>query len=204
MSEERKNTQSGFRIKWADKEIEYYGDSVQAIFEEVFGHIKNLPTQGSTASHSLTSQQQEPQPPRSEAPTAEGIEYERIARDLDTSKDLARKVIELRSDSKFNTLVPFLVKKPKDAEEAILLITYALQVGIQQKSIEPSYMKRLLRGPNGIPLPGREFGLALQALRGKHFVDASQAEKGRYKPFWLNDDGLKEARKQIKAKTTEK
>ena len=75
---------------------------------------------------------------------------------------------------------------------------------MQQKSVEVSYMKRLLKGPNGIPLPGRDFGLALRSLRRKHFIDASQAKKGRDKPFWLNDDGLKEARTQIKTKTTEK
>ena len=40
----------------------------KAIFEEVFGHIKNLPIPGSTASQALTSQQQEARLPRPEAP----------------------------------------------------------------------------------------------------------------------------------------
>ena len=86
MTEERKNAHSGFRIKWADKETEYYGDSVQEVFKEVLDHIKNLPVQGSTTGEPSTEKQQETDPPTPRGPPAEGRENDQIVRNLDTPK----------------------------------------------------------------------------------------------------------------------
>lgn len=197
MSEEKKHAY-GFRIKWADREIEYYGDSAEDIFKEVFEHVKGIP---------IASLYEPPTPQPKEgqkAPTsetlkhAEGEEYDRIVRESKISKEEIVKIIEFRRDTKYETPAPFLPKHPTEIEDAVLLVSYALQVGFQQTSVDVSYLKKLLRDPNGYQLPSRTLGRILDNLRRKNWLLASQAKKGRNKPFTLSEDGLEEARKLLK------
>jgi len=199
MSEEKKHVY-GFRIKWADREIEYYGDTANEIFKEVFEYIKTVPITYVQTTQ-VPTRQIPATPPTTvplEAPVAiEGIEYERLANDAKISREEILKVIEFRKTDLFPELIPFLPKHP-DIRDAIFLTSYAMQVGLQKNQIEVLYLKKVLKGPNGYPMPGREFGLILEDLRKQDVIIASGTQK-RNKPFSLSSKGLERARKLIKA-----
>jgi hypothetical protein len=200
MSEEKK-TPCGFRIKWADREIEYHGDSALEVFRTVFEYVKSVPTTYIPAIQPpIQSPTSEPVKPFM-APIV-GSEFSRIALDSKVAIEQISKIIELRKDAKYQTPAPFLPKHPKE-EEAALLVSYVLQVELQQTPIDVSYLKDLLQDPNGYQLPGRAFGLLLQDMRDtKHWILASQAKKGRNKPFSLSEQGLEEARNLLKEIST--
>jgi len=198
MSEEKKHIY-GFRIKWADREIEYYGDSAADIFKEVFEHVKGIPiiSPPGTPTPQVTEGQKAPTPEISKR--IEGEEYDRIARDTKIQKEQIIKIIEFRKIPMYETLAPFLPKHPTKIEDAALLVSYALQVGLQKTSLDVSYLKKLLKDPNGYQLPSRTLGKVLDGLRRKDWLLASQAKKGRNKPFTLSQPGLEQARKLLKA-----
>lgn len=200
MSEEKKQI-AGFKIRWADREIEYYGDSIQDVFRTVFEHVKNVPIANAPpAQPRIPSGPQEPV--KTPITTDESTEFDRIVLDSKLTKERIAKIIELKKIAKYKTLAPFLPKHPK-MEEAALLISYVLQVELQQTPIEVSYLRDLLQDPNGYQLPGRAFGLVLQDIRDyKHWILASQAKKGRNKPFTLSEQGLEEAKRLLKADET--
>jgi len=193
MSEEKKH---GFRIKWADREIEYYGDSVQEVFETVFNYVKNVPI-------SYVQPTQPSGPPTiqpTETPTpiiAEGVEYERLANDAQVTKEQVLAVIKFVKRNGFSDMVPYLPGHP-EIRDAVVLVSHAIQVGLQKTPIEVTYLKKLLKGPNGYPLPGNQLGEILRDFRKTDVTIASQI-KGRYKPFTLGKKGLDRARKLLKA-----
>lgn len=196
---EEKTPRYGFRIKWADREVEYYGESVHEVFEEVFGHVKSIPIASAISTPSPEGQEGEHKTPPSEIHKilVEGTEYDRIGRDSGIPKEQIVKVIEFKTAPKYDTLVPFLPKHPKE-DEAALLVSYAFQVGLQQGTVDVSFLKRVLKDPNGYLLPSRGLGDILKQLRRKNYLIASQAKKGRNKPFTLSEDGLTAARKLLK------
>jgi hypothetical protein len=200
MSEEKRAT-SGFKIKWADREIEYYGDSVPEVFKTVFDHVKSVPI--TYAQQAQPSAQEPMRPPstliaETRTPAAvEGDEYERIAKDAEVTKDQVLGAIKFEKRDKFPTLVPYLPKHP-DLRDAVVLVSYAVQVGLQKTPIEVSYLKVLLKGPNGYPMPGNELGLILMDFREGDVIIASQTQR-RNKPFTLSTKGIDRARKLLKA-----
>jgi hypothetical protein len=201
MGEEKKTTQFGFKIKWADREIEYYGDSVLDVFNKVFEHVISVPitlaqpaqglTQTSAPAHEVAISTG-PKP----AVTG-GDEYDRISKDAKISKEEILKFIKFEKRDDFEGIIPILPKHP-ESRDAVRLVSYALQVGLQQTPIEVSYLKRLLKGPNGYPLPGNELGLILADFRTGDVLIASQTQ-GRNKPFSLSTKGLDQARDLFKA-----
>jgi len=200
MSENRKEFRSGFRIKWADREIEYYdesGKSVQDVFNMVFEHVKSIPVQ---AVQFITTTPSVPTPQTvvsEEKPVlTEGDEYDRIAKDAGVSKEDVIKVIKFEKREDFPELVPFLPMHP-NTPDAVRLVCYAIQVGLQKTPIEVSYLKKILKGPNGYPLPGRELGIILANFRRDDVIIASQTN-GKYKPFTLSTKGIKQARELLK------
>ncbi|MEM3581106.1 MAG: hypothetical protein QXH40_07230 [Candidatus Bathyarchaeia archaeon] len=198
MSENKKEFRSGFRIKWADREIEYYdesGKSVLDVFNKVFEHIKGIPvgvTQFMTPPSAPT-----PQIGITNKQTLiEGDEYDRIAKDANVAKEDVVKVIKFEKSQDFPDLVPFLPMHP-NTTDAVRLVCYAIQVGLQKTPIEVSYLKKILKGPNGYPLPGRELGLILANFRRNDVIIASQT-KGKYKPFTLSTKGIEQTRELLK------
>jgi hypothetical protein len=197
MKEEKKCT--GFRVKWADREIEYYGESASDVFNKVFEHVKSIPVgvvqpspiQGPSETQQTTTQKQQPSIP------VEGAEYKRIANDAKTPVENVPKTIEFKKIKEFSELVPFLPKHPVN-RDAVVLVSYALQVGLQKTQIEVSYLKKLLKGPNGYPLPGNEYGVILKDFRNYNLIIASQTVD-RNKPFTLSKKGLNRARKLLKS-----
>jgi hypothetical protein len=202
MTEEKKHA-SGFRVKWADREIEYYGDSVQEVFESVFSHVKSVPinyVQQSQPTVQISTEPSAMQPLRTPTPTgAEGVEYGRLVIDSKATKEQVSAVIKFEKRSGFSEFVPYLPGHP-EARDAVVLVSYAVQVGLQKTPIEVTYLKKLLKGPNGYPLPGNMLGMILKDFRNADVTIASQV-KGRYKPFTLGKKGLERARKLLNAGT---
>jgi hypothetical protein len=199
MVEEKKQNQCGFRMKWADREIEYYGDSVLDVFNKVFEHVKSVPIMLIQPNQAATSI---PVPDagvcREQEPAALDVdEYVRISNDAKISKEEVVKIIRFEKREGFQDFVPFLPTHPDLDRDAVRLVTYAQQVGLQRTPIELSYLKKLLKGPNGYPLPGRALGLILEDFRRENVVIASQTQ-GRNKPFSLSEKGLKQARELLR------
>jgi hypothetical protein len=190
MNEEKK---SRFRIKWADREVEYYGDEAKAAYDDLIAHVKSIPIGVMTPPIPGAP----PAPPTSAPPppSAKGRELELISNDSRIPLEQLGQLIEFRTVKDFNEPVPFLPRHPEN-EDATLLISYALQVGLQKSQIEVSYLKKILEGPNGYPLPGRTLGLILLNFRNRKWTITSQT-KGRYKPFSLSSDGGLEAAREL-------
>lgn len=191
MNEEKK---SRFRIKWADREVEYYGDEAKAAYDELIAHVKSIPI--SVSALPIPGAQSAPSPTIAPpSPSARGRELELVSNDSRIPQEQLGQLIEFRTVKDFNELVPFLPRHPEN-EDATLLISYALQVGLQKSQIEVSYLKKILEGPNGYPLPGRTLGLILLSFRNRKWTITSQT-KGRYKPFSLSSDGGLEAAREL-------
>jgi hypothetical protein len=201
MSENKKEFRSGFRIKWADREIEYYdesGKSVLDVFNKVFEHIRSIPIQVTQFTTTPSTPTSPTGIPEGKQTLIEGDEYDRIAKDanIPTKKEDVIKVIKFEKRQDFPDIVPFLPTHP-NTPDAVRLVCYAIQVGLQKTPIEVSHLKKILKGPNGYPLPGRELGLILANFRRDDVIIASQT-KGKYKPFTLSTKGIKQARELLK------
>lgn len=198
MSEE-KRVANGFRIKWADIEIEYYGDSVPEMFRIVFEHVKNVPI---SSAQPVQPQGQKTIVPATTSPPAETVStvgesdaYKRVADDAQVTEEQVLSVIKFEKRPNFPQLVPCLPAHPV-TRDAVMLVSYALQLGLQKTQIELPDVKKLLR-EIGYPLPGNELGLILADFRATDVTIASQT-KGRNKPFSLSTKGLEKARNLVK------
>jgi len=190
MDEDKSNLRSGFRIKWGDREVEYYGDAAKEVFAEVFSTMRNMPTPAQHISNIQGTEKIEPQ----QAPKQfENEVYDRIAKDVGTSVEKVKQVIKLEERKGFPDLVPVLPTHP-DVRHAVRLVGYAIQVGEQKSPIEVSYLKDMLKKVNGYPLAGREFGLILQDFRKSDAIIASKTQE-RNMPITFSTKGLEEARK---------
>jgi hypothetical protein len=200
MTEEKK-TSCGFKIKWADREIEYYGDSVQEVFNTVFEHVKNVPISyaqpvqlpGQISVESKTIPPVEKTTPA----VVENEEYQRLVKDAGVTREKLLTAIKFEKREGFSALVPYLPKHPEESD-AVILVSYALQVGFQKTPIEVADLRAILKGPNGYPLPGNQLGLILLNFRRTGVTIASQTQ-ARYKPFTLSTKGLDKARKLLRA-----
>lgn len=192
MSNEKK---SRFRIKWADREVEYYGDEAKAAYDELIEHVKSIPIQAVTPTPTPSSMPTPTPPPAPQPPVTKDKELELISRDSRVPIEQLAQLIEFKSFKGFPELVPYLPRHP-EARDAALLACYAIQVGLQKSPIEVSYLKKILTGPNGYPLPGNAFGLILLNFRRRDWTITSQT-KGKYKPFTLSSDGGLEAAREF-------
>lgn len=197
MSNEKK---SKFRIKWADREVEYCGDEAKDAYDDLIEHVKNIPIQP-------IIQAQAPQPTTTPTPTAtpqqpvaKTKELELISKDCRIPIEQLGQVIQFKSFEVFPEPVPYLPRHPQDSD-ATLLVCYALQVGLQKSPMEVSYVKKILAQANGYPLPSNAFGVILREFRSKRWTITSQT-RGRYKPFSLSADGGLEAARELLRKSS--
>lgn len=199
MSEKEKNSRSGFRIKWADREIEYYGDSVADVFRVVFDHVKSTPLMAGESIQQTQTQMQQVEVSREGKPATAlfKMEYSRISKDAHISTEQVIKTIKFETRKDFAEPVPILPAHP-ESQNAVMLVSYAIQVGLQKTPIQTAYLKKLLKGPNGYPLPGSEFGRILDNLRKTDIAIASHTV-GRHKPFSLSKKGLEKVRELLKS-----
>jgi hypothetical protein len=196
MSSEKTTPNHGFRIKWGDKEIEYFGDSSKDLFMTVFDYIKSIPSYSPDAGQKGPSGQPPSGAPTSTVSNAELEGYKRIAVDAGVTTDQVQKVIIFEKRPEFPDLVPMMVSHPKD-RDAVKLAAYAMQVGLQKNLIELATFKKILCGPNNYQFPGGTLGGILKDFRKCNYVSAS-ATQGRYKPFNLTKEGLDLARDLIR------
>jgi len=201
MSEEKKQT-SGFKIKWADREIEYYGDNAPDVFKTVFEYVKSAPITNVPSVPPSTQPPTQPltQPPTQEAmkpptSTVEGDVYERIMKDAEVTKEQVLSAIKFEKRAGFSESIPCLPSHPH-VRDAVVLVSYALQLGFQRTLIEVADLKKILR-EDGYPLLGSELGLILRDFRRDNVTITSQT-KGQYKPFSLANKGLDRARNLLK------
>jgi hypothetical protein len=193
MGEENKVRSSGFRIKWADREVECYGEFAQQNFDKVFELLKSTPTINPlTISEQPTSGEKAHQI----ASAASNQEYDRISKDAKVSKEQAIEVIRFEKRDEFEGLVPLLPAHPP-TRDAVRLIVYSVQVGLQKAPIEISFLKNLLVKVNGYPLPGGELGSILKDFRRDNVTITSQTQ-GRNMPISLSTKGLDQARQLVK------
>jgi hypothetical protein len=183
----------GFRIKWADKEVEYYGPSAQQNFDKVMDLIKIAKDEKTKEVPPVTTSLD------TSSPNIQAVDspaYERISKDAKISEEQVKKAISFEKRDGFEGLVPILPEHP-ETRDAIRLIIYALQVGIQKTPVEISYLKDVLMKVNGYPLPGSELGWALQDFRKTNTTITSQTQ-GRNMPVTLSTKGLDIAREYLK------
>lgn len=192
MSNEQK---SGFRIKWADREVEYYGPEAKAVYDDLIEHVKSIPIQPITQAPTPPSTPTPTPTPTPQPPVTKTKELELISKDCRIPIEQLGQVIQFKSFEGFSELVPYLPRHPEDSD-ATLLVCYALQVGLQKSPMEVSYVKKILTEPNGYPLPSNAFGVILKEFRRRRLTITSQT-KGRYKPFSLSADGGLEAARQL-------
>jgi len=203
MSKEKEIPQRGFRIKWADREVEYYGDATKEVFDMVFEHVKSTPiTFVQLTKPPEQTPTEVPTPPTSSEPpkptTAVTQEYNRIINDAKVTQEQLLAHIKFEKREGFTDFIPYLPKHPKD-RDAIILVSYGLQVGLQMTQIDVTYLRKLLKGPNGYPFPGNQLGKILENFRDAGVTISSQTQ-ARYKPFTLSTKGLDKARELLKNK----
>ena len=111
---EEKSPKFGFKIKWADREVEYYGESVKEVFEDVFEYVKSIPISTVMPTPSTKELKVEHKSPlESQKTSVQGTEYDRLARDSGLTKEQVAKVIEFKNTPAYDTLVPFLPNEPR-------------------------------------------------------------------------------------------
>ncbi len=176
---------SRFRIKWADREVEYYGDEATTLYKDIIEYVKSIPISAVIAKTAPLESQ--PSHTTDQSLNAKNKELQLISKDCGVSTDQLSDILQFNVFEGFQEEVPHLPKHPEE-ENAALLVCYALQVGLQKQWLEVAYIKDILTQVNGYPLPGRKLGRILESFRNKKWTITSQT-KGRYKSFCLSSDG---------------
>jgi len=180
-----KEDRSRFRIKWADREVEYCGDEAKLLYENLIEYVKSIPIPTATT----TAVSLESRPPVMPQPSVvtENKELQLISNDCGIPVEQLADLVQFKTFKGFKEAVPYLPRHPR-VEDATLCVCYALQVGLQKEWLEVAHIKDVLTQVNGYPLPGRTFGLILQDLRNRRWTIAS-GTKEKYKPFCLSSNG---------------
>jgi len=195
--EKESSRSSGFRIKWGDIEVEYHGDDSPEVFKSVFEYFKKIPIKYvETQTGEIKAEEIAPKLEEVTISSKMDSAYNRLSQDSKIPKEQLQKMVRFKQVGTFEFPVPYLPSHPED-RDAVLLVTYIIQVGLQRTPIEVSHLKKILKDPNGYPLPGRRLGLILQDFRKAKLIIASQTQK-KYKPFTLSTKGLDRARKILK------
>ncbi len=190
MVEATKEKGAGFRIKWADKEVEYFGDGAKETFDRVFDLLKNLPTNGDQSTEMKEAIVKEKVTQNNQ--TINDQVYDRLLKDAKVPKEQFTGIISLEKRDGVEGLVPILPAHPSPVD-AVRLIVYTIQVGLQKTPVEISYLKDILKKANGYPLAGDELGEVLKNLRRQDATITSQTQ-GRNMPITLSTKGLEQAR----------
>jgi len=193
MSEEKK---SRFKIKWADREVEYYGDEAKAAFDSLIEHVKSVPIQvvaPPQTSH-ITPPSTTPLSPQ--PPIGENKELALVSRDSAIPVEQLGQVLQFRTQEGFRERVPFLPRRLDEESDAALVVCYALQVGLQQQQLQFLYVKRVLSEINGYQLVGNRFGEIIAEFRRKHLTITHMTGES-YRPFSLSADGGLDAAREI-------
>ena len=184
--------QLGFRIKWGNKEIEYFGDSSKDLFRTVFEYVQKNPETGIIESLPIFNDRLGEVKFKGEMPIDSNVDfegYQRICVDTGVSVEQLQKVLTFQKRPDSEDWVPILTAHPAQ-RDAIRIVAYALQVGLQQAQIDLAVFKRILSEFNKYPLPDNSLGSILVDFRRSGFVVSSSAVQHRNRPFSLTEEGL--------------
>jgi len=81
--------------------------------------------------------------------------------------------------------------------QAVRLITYALQVGLEQSYVNIHNLKKIL-ALNNYVFPGSSLGSILVDFRRSGFVEAAKGKQRRNRQLKLTDNGLEMVRRLIR------
>ena len=183
--------QLGFRIKWGNKEIEYFGDSSKDLFRTVFEYVQKNPETGIIESLPIFSNRLGEVKFKGEMPIDSNVDfegYQRICVDTGVSVEQLQKVLTFQKRPDSEDWVPILTVHPaqRDANDSRL----CSQVGLAQEQIDLAVFKRILSEFNNYPLPDNSLGSILVDFRRSGFVVSSSAVQHRNRPFSLTEEGL--------------
>jgi hypothetical protein len=119
-----------------------------------------------------------------------------VAKAAKVEPERLRKVLSMRNVPGVSTIAPVLLARP-DAEDAVYVTCYALQVGLKSEQMDVTELKRILAKGSGYPLPGHAFGWILRNIERRKHAIRTQTQKN-YKPLLLSTPGLEKAAAIIK------
>ena len=121
--------------------------------------------------------------------------YTKILRDTGVSIEQLTKNILFQKHPEFQDHIPMLPLHPPQ-RQAVRLVTYALQVGLEQPQIRLRQLKKIL-ALNSYSFPGSALGSILVDFRRSDFASADSADQHRNRPLFLTETGLEITRKDL-------
>jgi hypothetical protein len=198
MAGEKGSTQLGFRIKWGDKEIEYFGDASKDLLRAVLDCVKNSPDAVNMKDIPIIVDNPGESNPKHDLgiddPDFEG--YKRILVDTGVSFEQLQKTLIFQRKPDFEDYVPMLPAHPPQ-RQAVRLVTYAMQVGLEHPQVNLRLLKKVL-SVNNYPFSGSALGSILVDFRRSGFVEAAKGEQRRNRPLNLTESGLEMVRRLIR------
>ncbi len=199
MASDKGNTQLGFRIKWGDKEIEYFGDASHDLLRTVLDYVKSSPDDATQKDIPIIINKHDEVEPKEEEVIYNnfGFEgYKRIQADSGVSIGQLQKSIVFHLKPAFDNYVPMLPSHPAQ-RQAVRLVAYALQIGLEQPHINLHLLKKILAA-NNYAFPGGSLGSILVDFRRSGFVSAVSDNQRRNRPLCLTENGLEMVRRFIR------
>ena len=198
MSSDKGTAQLGFRIKWGDKEIEYFGDASKDVLRTILDYVKSSPDAGTLKDMPIIIKKRNNDEPFNADlnSDAEFEGYTKILRDTGVSIEKLTKTIIFQKNPEFENYIPMLPSHPPQ-RQAVRLVTYALQVGLEQPQIRLRQLKKILE-LNHYSFPGSALGSILVDFRRSGFASADSANQHRNRPLSLTETGLEMARNYIR------
>jgi len=122
--------------------------------------------------------------------------YTRILHDTGVPIEQLSKTVLFEKHPEFENHIPMLPTHPPQ-RQAVRLVTYALQVGLEQPQIRLRHLKKIL-ALNSYSFPGSTLGSILVDFRRSGFASADSADQHRNRPLFLTETGLEMARNYIR------
>ncbi len=122
--------------------------------------------------------------------------YQRILSDTGVSIDQLTKTVLFRKKPDFEDYLPILPSHPPQ-RHAVRIVTYALQVGLDQPHVKLRHLKKIL-AYNNYAFPGSSLGSILVDFRRSGFALAAPVNQHRNRPVSLTEEGLEMTRKYLR------
>jgi len=197
MSSDKGTAQLGFRLKWGDKEVEYFGDESKDVLRTVLEYVKSGPDAGTLKDMPvIIKKRNKKEPFDADLNNTDFEGYTKILHDTGVSIEQLSKTIFFQKHPEFEGHIPMLPTHPPQ-RQAVRLVTYALQVGLEQPQIRLRHLKKIL-ALNSYSFPGSSLGSILVDFRRSGFASADSVDQHRNRPLFLTETGLEMARNYIR------
>jgi len=142
MSSDKGTAQLGFRLKWGDKEVEYFGDESKDVLRTVLEYVKSGPDAGTLKDMPvIIKKRNKKEPFDADLNNTDFEGYTKILHDTGVSIEQLSKTIFFQKHPEFEGHIPMLPTHPPQ-RQAVRLVTYALQVGLEQPQIRLRHLKK--------------------------------------------------------------